>query len=73
MPDAESPSKTRVGEQLSQEPARKRQRISHYAALVDIVDEPEGDLVIQVGQSEDDKGLVRVHKVGCSSKVRFTS
>lgn len=37
-------------------------KVSHYGAMVDIVDDPKGDLVIKVGQQAEDIGLVRVHR-----------
>ena len=42
--------------------AKKKQKVSHYPAMFDVVDDPKGDLVIQVGV-EGDLGLVRVHKM----------
>ena len=40
-------------------PPEKKQKIEH--AMVDIVDNPPGDMVIRVGKGTD-TGLVRVHK-----------
>lgn len=56
-----TPTKTRPGDDGSQEPARKKLKASHYPALVDVVDEPKGDFYIKVGQYED-MGIVCVHK-----------
>ena len=70
MSDFGTPVKTDRGDcSPSQEPARKRQRVRHYPLQMDIVDEPKGDLVIKVGQHEDDVGLVRVHKVRRPLKI----
>lgn len=57
-----SPTKTRRSEDASPEPVRKKLKVSHYPAMVDVVDEPKGDLVIKVGLQAEDMGLVRVHK-----------
>jgi hypothetical protein len=69
MSDIETSTETRpAADDPSQEPARKRQRLSHYPSMVDVVDEPKGDLVMKVGQHEEDFGLVRVHKVSLNRR-----
>lgn len=57
-----SPKKARDHDDASPEPARKKMKVSHYGAMVHIVDEPRGDFVIKVGEHAEDIGLVRVHK-----------